>query len=472
MIRQSQYKSFKIHIVISVIFFCVLFQAASCFAGIEKIIRTITPKGTMSNVTNTAIVHEQEAGHILGGSVSISAPPLQDLHLLNAEAPSCRFGSVCDASMDFTAGGLSFAKGSVLPNFLKQLSNQSRAYGTILLIQTMCSQCENIMTWLQEAAQAANSMAINACKSMEVIGGGMKTVADAASDAIKQTALIAGGASDDMVSLQKKSKQPNNESTGDLPELKSLLGDNFNLVWKALDERTAEGADNEFKEFLMSLSGTVIAKKEDGVPSFSHKRSLIDAKNLAKFIGVDESGDKILIYACDENKKCLNPKKKDSAIDHKATIKAKVLDLMTSIVKKVAADGDSELSAEEQVLVALSSTKLINKIEQDFGAYGGNIQAVIIAQNEGIDVLCYDVVTKYLASMLAEVREAVSELKYGQLGDIRAFTAFEKQANETLQALMQAKQTAYNRHSVIVNYQDRILQRGKYQQQTIYKRIK
>ena len=468
---QHRAKSLARYQISIVIFFCILIQASSCFAGIEKIIKTLSPKGSMSNVSNTAIVHEQEAGHIMGGSVSVSAPPLQDLHLLNAEAPSCRFGGVCDASMDFTAGGLSFAKGPAFSTFLTQLVNNAQAYGTILAVQTLCPQCENIMTWLQEAVQAVNAMAIPACKAMEIIGGGMKTAADAAADSIKQRFLINAGEKSDMASIQKKSKKDNDESTGDAPELKSLLGDNFNLVWKALDERAANGADNELKEFLMTLSGTVIAKKENGVPSFSHKRSLITEGNLAKFIGIDENADGLMVYACDEMNKCLNPRKKASSVDQSQTFKAKIIALLTSIVKKVAADGAEELSAEEETLVALSGTPLLSKIEDDFVEYGGNIKAVIITQHQGVDVLCYEIVTRYLAQMLTEVREAVSELKYGQQGDIGAFTAFEKQAGGVMQMLAQAKDGAYSRHAAIVSYQDRILQRRQYHKHTISKRL-
>jgi len=448
-----------------------LLAAPSCFAGLEKIINTIKPRGSMSNVTNTAIVHEQEAGHIMGGSVSISAPPLQDLHLFNAEAPSCRFGGVCDSSLDFTAGGMSFAKGPALSNFITQLGDNAQAYGTILAVQTICPVCENIMTWLQEAVQAVNAMAIPACKTMEMIAGGMKTAADATADAVKQRFLLNNGEKADMASLQKNSKKDNDESTGDDPELKSLLGDNFNLVWKALNEKAPVGADNELKEFLMTLSGTVIAKKEGGVPSFSHKRGLITKANLAKFIGIDENGDDLMIYRCDENLKCLDPKKKKAAIKHSETFKSTLVVLLTSIVKKVALDGNAELTASEATLVALSGTPLLSKIEDDFIEYGGNIKAVLTAQHQSIDVLCYEIVTQYLAQMLTEVREAVSELKYGQQGDIGAFKSFEKQASGVMQMLIQAKEGAYHRHAAIVNYQDRILQRNKYHKNTIIKRI-
>ena len=465
-------KHLKLHISI---FLLILMQSFNAFAGIEKIIKTLTPKGTMSNTTSTAIVHEQEAGHIMGGSVSISAPPLDDLHLLNMEAPTCRFGDVCDDSMDLTAGGFSFAKGNALPKFLKQLANGAQTYGTILAVQTLCPQCENIMTWLQEAAQEVNAMVIEACPLKKIIAGGMKSAADAASDTIKQRFLLETGEKQDMTSLQTNSKKANstldNESTGDLPELKSLLGDNFNLVWKALDERASIGAGNELKEFLMTLSGTVIGKKASGVPSFSHKKSLINSDNLAKFIGIDEDSTGLMIYRCDENKKCLNPVKRQSTVEQETTFKAKIIVLLTAIVKKVAADGDAELTAEEMTLVALSGTPLISKIEDDFVEYGGNLKAVIVAQHQGIDVICYEVVTKYLSQMLTEVREAVSELKYSQQGDIGAFTAFERQASETMKMLSQAKENAYNRHALIVNYQDRILQRNQYHKNTIQKRI-
>jgi len=390
--------------------------------------------------------------------------------------PSCRFGGPCDASLDFNAGGLSFAKGPALSAFVKQLANASQTYGTLLAVQTLCPHCENLMTWLQEAVQAVNGMAIPACKSMEVIAGGMQTVANAASDSIKQTFLISKGEGDDMASLQSKSKKPdsrlNDESTGNDPELKSLLGDNFNLVWKALNEKAAPSADNELKEFLMTLSGTVIAKKADGIPTFSHKKSLITEANLSKFIGIDENGSDLQVYVCDENQKCLDPKKEKAGIDKESTFKAKVIKLLTSIIRKVGEDGDSELTDEEQTLVSLSSTPLILKIEDDFIEYGGNVKAVVVAQHQAIDVLCYEVVTKYLAQMLDEVQEAVAELKYGQRGDIGAFKAFERQATQTMRMLASAKDSAYNRHAAIVGYQDRIVQRNKYHKNTVLQRLK
>jgi hypothetical protein len=464
-------KQFKI-----TIFLCLLMQASTSFAGIEKIIGTLAPKGSMSNVTKTAIVHEQEAGHIMGGSVSISAPPLQDLHLANATPPTCRTGDdPCKASMDFAMGGISFAKGPGLSKTLVVLKNNIQAYGTILAVKTLCPQCEDIMTWLQEAAQTVNSMALKSCAVMTQVAKGMDTVASAASDSIKQSFLLKKGEKDDMASLQSNSKKPDkrldNESTGDHPELKSLLGDNFNLVWKALDERAADGADSELKEFLMSLSGTVIAKKSNGTSSFSHKRSLINATNLAQFIGIDVAGNDFTIYSCDEYKKCLNPKKQKAAIDKSKTFKAKVEVLLKSIVKKIAVDGGSELTAEEQTLVSLSSSPLIIKIEDDFIEYGGNVEAVVIAQDQDIDVLCYAVVTKYLAQMLDEVREAVSELERNQRGDIGAFKAFEQQASQTMRMLAGAKDGAYRRHAAIAGAQDRILNRNQYLKNTILKRI-
>lgn len=120
----------------------------------------------------------------------------------------------------------------------------------------------------------------------------------------------------------------------------------------------------------------------------------------------------------------------------------------------------------------LSGTPLLSKIEDDFIEFGGNINAVLTAQNQSIDVLCYEIVTQYLAQMLTEVREAVSELKYNQDGEIGAFKSFEVQASGVMQMLIHAKKGAYNRHAAIVNYQDRILQRNKYHKNTIIKRIK
>ena len=94
----------------------------NCFAGIDTLIKNVFPSGTMSNVTKAAIVKEQEAGHLTGGSVVIKTPAEPGMQLLHAQAPSCKMGGLpCGAQFEIFGGGISMVSGAELMNHQKGL---------------------------------------------------------------------------------------------------------------------------------------------------------------------------------------------------------------------------------------------------------------------------------------------------------------------------------------------------------------
>ena len=70
----------------------------------------------------------------------------------------------------------------------------------------------------------------------------------------------------------------------DTEELASLLGDNFNLVWKALSKGSSDSV--EFKELMMSVAGSLIATKIEGGLSLKPLPSLIVDSSFLKNISV------------------------------------------------------------------------------------------------------------------------------------------------------------------------------------------
>lgn len=60
---------------------------------------------------------------------------------------------------------------------------------------------------------------------------------------------------------QAEAGAPSDPSKKESKEFEDMLGDEFNLVWKALSKGV--GGDNDFKALMMSVSGTIISKKGD-----------------------------------------------------------------------------------------------------------------------------------------------------------------------------------------------------------------
>ena len=189
----------------------------------------------------------------------------------------------------------------------------------------------------------------------------------ASSRATRQTDMVLNGEGKDAADVTTRSKKDDGRDVTKTPELESQLGDNFNLVWKALAKKASSDAGGrELKELLMSISGTIIGTKDaNGKASVVHKKSLVNKDLIKDFMGVGGSGsNKVKLYKCDETEQCLKPNINEAAINQDSVLFTKISKLIEQIVEKVYVN-QGDLSTEEETLVSLSSMPLITKIEID-----------------------------------------------------------------------------------------------------------
>jgi len=438
----------------------LLLLPTSSFAGLETLVKNVFPSGTMSNVTKGAITREQEGGHLTGGSVIIKTPANPGLQLLHVQAPSCKMGGLpCGAQFEMLGGGISAVSGAELMNHLKGLVENAVTYGGMMAIKTLCPQCQDLMEWLDAKADWINQMAKTDCNDMANLVDGMASKMAASSRANRQADMVLKGEGKDAADITTNSKKDDGRDTTKNPELESQLGDNYNLVWKALAKKASADADGkELKELLMSISGTIIGTKDaNSKPSVVHKKSLINKDLIKDFMGVGGSGsNKVKLYKCDETEKCLKPVINETTINEDSVLFTKISRLIDQIVEKVYTN-EGNLTNEEETLVALSSMPLITKIEMDLGIYS-NKANVSLNQSEFIEALCFDVVTSYLALLLQEVQEAVGELAFAQIADGEAFKAFESEARTTMRLLAEHKNAAFKRYDTIAQSKARLHQ--------------
>lgn len=434
----------------------------SSFAGIEKLIKNIMPSGTMSNSSKTAIIHDQLAGHFVGGSVLLKSPPIEDLHLINFQAPSCKLGGLpCGAQLDLRAGALSFLKSAAMEKFLKDLASNVGGYAAIMAIKTVCPQCENIMTYLEQVQRMVNQFNINSCDMAMKIGDGIVGKMTKGAELTKQSSLVMSGKGSDMADIRAKSIKDDSDPTMGNKELESLLGDNFNLVWKALDKKASNDTAKNLKELLMSISGTIIGSKDDkGRRSIIHKKSLVNKELIEEFIGVRSGNVEVELYSCDETVKCLSLAKVKSKLSAKDTLYGSIDNLLVSMVEKIKTNNGSFTEAEEN-LIALSSIPLINKIQRELASQAESA-TLTVRVAEFVEALCYDVVTNHLTKLLQQTSEAVSELSFLQMADIGVFTKFEEEVNNTIHFLVSSRENAFRRYNIIEQTKARMQQEEAY----------
>ena len=431
----------------------LLMHSSSAFAGIEKLIKNVMPSGTMSNVSRSAVVNDQLSGHVIGGSVLLKSPPAQDFQLINLQAPTCKLGGLpCAAQLDLRAGALSFIKAAAMEQFLKDVVQGAGGYLAIMAIKTICPQCENIMSYLEQMARNVNQFNVNGCERGMQLAKGIHAAWEKGSEQTRQSALTIDKGGRDMSEIREKAqKDTGGDPTAGKKELESLLGDNFNLVWKALDQKAESGGDGRaFKELLMSISGTIIGQKDPQKGRIiTRKSSLVNQKLIEEYIGVNTGKAEVELYVCDETDKCLKPLKKKIVLSAEDTMYGNIARILKSLIPKIAKNNKKStgaLTEDEENLIALSSVPLVKKIQMELQRVPDSVS---LSLTELVELLCYDVVTNHLTRLLNKTTEAVSELSYLQLADIGAFRDFDREVSNVVRFLIAARENAFRRYDVI-----------------------
>lgn len=461
-IKNSSLQINVVRIIVTV-WLVLILTSSNSYAGIEKLINSVMPSSTMSNVTKSAIVQDQLAGHMVGGSVLLKSAPIEDLQLINFQAPTCKLGGLpCGAQLDLRGGALSFIKSAAMERFLKEIVQNVGGYAAIMAIKTICPQCENIMTYLEQMQRNINQFNINSCDMATQISNGVISRINKGAELTRQSDLVMSKGGSDMADIRDKAKTDSSDPTKTNKELASLLGDSFNLVWKALTKKASSGSDaTSFKELLMSISGTIIGTKDaEGRRSISHKKSLVNKDLIEDFIGIRSGNVMLELYQCDELNLCLLPKKAQTKLSAKDTLYGSINEMLVSMVKKIKAN-NGNFTEEEESLIALSSIPLTNKIQREL-ATNADSAYLTVRMAEFVESLCYDVITNYLTKLLQQTSEAVSELSYLQLADIGVFTSFEQEVNNTISFLVSSRENAFRRYNIIEQTKMRMLQEEKY----------
>ncbi len=448
------------HNLIKILIFITinLYSIVCSAAGVESLMKYASPDGTMSNVNKAEIVKDQQGGYMTGGSVILRGPRPQTLQPLVVQTPKFAYDA-CTGSADFRFGGLSYISGKEFTEFFKKLGTATGAYAVKMFIKSACPQCEDIMSYLETISRDINGLMMDQCSASQAIAGGIFNTLTAGN---QQKCMMQGNihnTNKDMYEAtdQCKTNPDRHGSKGEEDELKSLLGNEFNLVWKALGKDPKNAVD--FKELIMSISGTIIGRKVDGSFHFTNKPSLVLSNDLLeRYIGVNKGSSKVKLYSCDNKEKCLSPQEKEITLQPKDTIYGNVSRILETLVPKVL-EGKPELSDEEEMVVAFSSIPLIPLIEMEIVSKA-KVEDMSIRTAEFLEVVCYDVVTNFLAQMVTQASAAVGALEYAQLDD-RVIKNFTAQITEVRRFITDSKFAAFKRLQVITQVKEHLVQQQR-----------
>jgi len=426
--------------------------------GLDGFLKFAGQGSSMTSINKGAVISDQKAGYMTGGSIISRGPRPMDLQPLGIQMPSIEFDP-CTGSGDLRWGGFSFIKGPEFAKYFKAVAANAGAYVTKMAIKQACPQCEDIMSYLESVARDINGMTFNQCEQGKAIADGLMNKFNAASNQKCMTkSSIAKGGSDLAEATQKCQDNPDRHGeTGDNSELKSMLPDNFNLVWKALSQGSGE-APTGMKEMIMSISGSIIVTKQQGISTISTLSSLLEKEDLLEqYIGKPGAGSStIKLYVCDESSKCLKPRAEEKTIDNRSeSLYGKVETTLTSILDKID-DNKGELSDEEQALIEYSQIPIITLFEIELAQKNKDSVSLLAGNAEFIEVVCYDMVTNFMQKMLFEAKASVDNLQTAQL-DNTAIERFNNNIKSVQEILRDKKYHAMDKLQTIIAVKERLL---------------
>ncbi len=459
--KGHKFLNFAVAIVVSTLL--NLGVTSTAHAGIEGLVKFVDPEA-MSNMTSPAIIKDQSGGYMTGGSILIRGPRPKELQPFNVQSPSMKFDA-CTGSADFRFGGFSYISAPEFASFLKGVAKASGAYMVKMAVKTVCPQCEQIMSDLEAIARDINGMSMDQCAMAQSIAEGAFSKLRSSE---KQKCMMAANVqkkATDITATTSQCQDHAGDAIDDSKEFEDMLGDEFNLVWKALSQGSklaVSDADNTLKTLMMSVSGTIIGLKRGGKYQFSYKPSLLDDKELLdKYMGTSSGDSKLTLYSCNEKEKCLDPKEVEVTLKSNDTLYGNVSKLIRSLVIKVQ-DDNHNLSDEEKALISFSNIPIITLIELELTTKG-DTDDLLVRMGEFIEVVCYDVITNFMQIMLNRVVAKVQILEHVSAEDV-VIDRFIAGTDTVRRYLADAKHGAFQKLQVITQIKERLdMQRKEFE---------
>lgn len=373
----------------------------------EDLEKFFVSRGQSVNVTEGGAYRDQMGSYFTGGSL-MARSKATNTNLLSVQMPS--FNSGC-GGIDLFMGGFSFINAEAFTQMARNIGSNALSYGFSLALQTVTPQIKSVIDRLMAVAQDANNMNVNSCQMGAALVGGLWPKTDASSQLLCNAigtsrnvftdyaaARQGCGAGGQRAAINSQKNQ----------EFKDVLGDEFNLAWKALKKHALFQQDNELAELFMSLSGTLIARK-NGQPNYL--APLIDNEDLLSAL---VNGGQVQVYRCDNHNEdaCLNPTMVVVTIPPQQAFLAKVDRLIQSLNAKLKTDSPSTPTEKDFV----NSTHLpifkILAIQTAFKPDNNPLQL-----SELSEVIAYDILLKYCHRVVDLVSESVKHLQSVQIND-------------------------------------------------------
>lgn len=378
--------------------------------NLEKAFQTL---GLAHNVTTGGGYQDQTGGFYTGGRV-FARSKVNNAELLSLQLPHYRAGC---GGIDLFMGGFSYINAQAFIALLRNIGSNASGYAFNLALATVTPQIKSVLDDLLAKVQRMTNQNINSCEAAATLVGGAWPQSDASSQLLCNAMSKDLGIATDWAQGRQKCGAEEQRAAvlnrkGEKPGFKDILGDEFNMAWKAILKNNFLKNNTGLAEFFMTLSGTIISKRAgEGLrvqvlPSKSSDPQLIAALLTGNV--------PVQIYKCDNasEDQCLAPILQNVTLPKEKALSSKVHNILTSLSNKVRTDG--KLSEEERGFVNSTTIPVLKiiAVETAFKKGGSPLSAT-----EFSEAIAHDILLQYLDEVMSLVWDSVTQLKKNQIND-------------------------------------------------------
>lgn len=386
--------------------------------------------GFDSNVTGAAAWQGQAAGYATGGNLFLRNQ-VKQLQVVSFTPPSLNAGC---GGIDAYLGSFSYLNSEQLTQFVQQLMTNAAGYLFDLALQTTVPELKQAKDFLQKLSSDINSTNISSCQAAQGIIGGLWPKNTVQSQKICQD--IGGETnmfSDWAASRQGCTVGGKMDSTLDKApdKMKDQVMRNKNLMWEVLKKNNMLNGNDELKELVMNLTGTIIFGKKDGDIQFIIPKA--DRQDLIKALMY---GGKIEIIGCVSTGDCLETRVKTITVSESNGLNQMVKKNIEGIQGKLR--GDSPLSEGEKGFIQSTSIPILRYLVDPMQL---NINTPILPALS--DYIAYDILFQYLRELVDQARMQMNGRNFPE-DSMKMLRDNISEASRQLESLQQTVQVKSN----------------------------
>lgn len=355
--------------------------------------------GFASNTSQPQVWQGQAAGYASGGSI-YARTQVKQIQLVSMTLPDINAGC---GGIDAYLGAFSFINGEQLQRFAKQIMSNAAGYFFDLALQTTVPEIKQAKDFLQKLATDINSTNLSSCQAAQGIVGGLFPRTQVSQQKVCQD--ISGESnifSDWAASRQGCTVGGKLDSVQDKAGAKDKerVMKNINLMWNALSKNRLFDGNKELKEFIMTLTGSLVFGANGEItplPARTTDRDLVKAMM---------EGGTAQIYHCNDADLCLKVVSNTNVtISKDKALKAQISSLLTSIQNK--AITDTAMTEQEKGFIANTSIPVFKYLvdPQMLGISNSLVYQLT-------DYIGYDILLQYIQELIQQARATLSVGNY------------------------------------------------------------